>query len=252
MTTGFGVSVVEELVESKDRTKALLRSWRPRDVRAALLAVHEPGSNGARYRELAHLLAEHGIATCAADLRAGAHRVMPIRRHLPDVRAMVSRVRQRDPSSPTFMCGHGTGAAIACHYAVRHEGELDGLICEGLVLEPPWRAAFRRKFPRLSDVLRGPGAARGGHVRKPLRDLALPLLLLHGSEDETASPSGSEALHRHVASTNKTLQVFEGYDHHLIDGPGHALVNDRIRQWIQTQLESGSSRHRIGIEYINE
>ena len=55
-----------------------------------------------------------------------------------------------------------------------------------------------------------------------------------------------------AGSPDRTLQVFEGYDHQLIDGPGHALVRDKICQWIEAQLESRSRRRSIGIEYINE
>lgn len=260
MTARPGPSVVEEFVESQDRRRLFLRSWRPGGVRAVVAIVHEPGSDGARYRRFAETLAARGIATCAIDLPGYGRspgpprRIAPIDGHLPDVRTMMSRARQRDPARPLFMLGHGIGAALACHYALRHEGELDGIVCEGILLDPPWRAAALRKLARLSDALRLPGPAPfrpGTHPRRSLGDLSLPLLLLHGSQDRMASPAGGEYLHRRVRSRDKTLLVFEGYGHDLIDGPGHALVWDKTCRWIEAQLDSSPSRRRIGIEYIN-
>jgi len=260
MTTSPGVSVVEEFVEAKDRATLFLRSWRPAQVRAVMVAVHEPGSDGERYRCLAQTQATHGIATWAIDLRgcgrspAPHGRIGSIDHYLPDVGVMVRRAMQHDPAAPVFMCGHGLGAAIACRYGVRNAEALDGIICEAIALDPPWVSAVLQRLPRLSGVFRlarttlfaswGPG--------RPLGELSLPLLLLHGSEDRRASPSDSVRLHTHVRSTDKTLQLFEGYDHRLIDGPGHALVRDKIGQWIEAQLDSRSRRRRIGIEYINE
>lgn len=260
MTTGPGLSVVEEFVETQDRTRVFLRAWRPAAVRAVVVGVHDTGSDSARYRDLAEVLALHGIATWAVDLRgcgrsAGSRRDVPIDRHGLDVAAMVSRARQCDPAAPLFMLGHGNGAVIACRYAAQHEGALDGIVCEAIVLAPAWAVAVARKQPWLSGALGWVGNTLfriQPQMRKPLARLSLPLLLLHGSEDPVASPVHSQRLHMLAGSPDRTLQVFEGYDHQLVEGSGHALVRDKICQWIEAQLESRSRRSRIGIEYINE
>lgn len=261
MTARPGPSVVEEFVESPDRRRLFLRCWHPGGVRAVIAIVHEPGSDGASYEGLAETLAVHGITSYAVDLSGYGrspgppHRFGPIDGHLPDLQAMIARVRQRDPATPLFMLGHGIGALLACHYALRHQGELDGIVCAGILLDPPWRAAVLRQLVRLSGAFGLPGRARfnfGTRGRRSLGNLSLPLLLLHGSEDRMASPAGSEYLYRRAGSRDKTLQVFEGYDHELINGRGHALVREKIGRWIEAQLDSGTSRRRIGIEYINE
>jgi len=250
------MSVAEAFVASTDRSRLFLRSWRPGEVGAVLAVVHEPGSDGAGYAGLAHALALHRIATYAIDLRGcgrspGSYRrIGAIAARLADLRTLLSCARQADPAAPIFMLGHGAGAALACHYALRHEGELDGIICTGARLGPAWKGALLRRFPRLSGALSLAGARR--KLRGPLAGLAVPLLLLHGSEDPVAPLCGSEYLHRYVASRDKTLLVFEGHGHELINGPGHALVRDKIWQWIQAQRNAGTWRRRIGIEYINE
>lgn len=256
------LSVVEEFVESKDRRRLFLRYWRPGGVRAVVAIVHERGSHSGQYRLFAEALAARGVATCAIDLRGcgrspgSRFQLRPIDGYLRDTRTMMSRISERDPTSPLFLFGHGTGAVVACLHALRHGDQLDGIICEGIVLDPPRNAAILRIFSGLPPSffwLAGAALLRANdRLREALGELSLPLLLLHGSEDMMAPPSGSEYLHGHVGSSDKTLQVFEGYYHDLINDHGHAIVREKTCQWIEAQLNSSAGRRRMGIEYINE
>ena len=88
-------------------------------------------------------------------------------------------------------------------------------------------------------------------LRAVVSQLSLPLLVLHGSADRLARPSGSEYLHEQAGSLDKTLQIFEGYNHDLIDAEGRELVAERIGQWIEARLDATVHRLKIGIEYIN-
>ncbi|MBD9478239.1 alpha/beta hydrolase [Pseudoxanthomonas sp. PXM02] len=143
---------------------------------------------------------------------------------------------------------------MVCRHALRYPTDLDGLIGEAILLDPPWCAAIFRKHPRLARVLRAPRMAlvhADRRLRDTVRALSLPLLLLQGSDDAMAPPSGSEYLHRYAGSRDRTLLVFEGGDHDLVNGRCHRRVREKTGQWIEAQLAPGS-RRRIGIEYINE
>lgn len=250
MASRAGVSVIEAFVATADRQRLFLRYWRPPDVRAVVAAVHGPGADGTRFSGLAGTLAAHGVATCAIDLR-GCGRSSGTRRRagaiaaqLTDVAAMMATVGQRDPGQPVFMLGHGFGAMLACRYALRHASGPGGIICEGIALE-----AGGHDLPeRIAAAL----LRFGRRLYEPLDRLQAPLLLLHGSEDAMAPLAASEYLHRCAASSDRTLQVFEGHGHELINGPGHALVRDKACQWIAGRLDAGRRHHHIGIEYINE
>lgn len=260
MTSRGEPTVSEECIESQGRKRLFLRSWRPGGIRAVVTFVHEPGSDGARYEGIARALAMQGIASYAVDLdgccgSSASRTTEPtLARYQADLRTVTACVRQRHPSRPLFVFGHGTGALAVCCHALLHSTELDGLIGEAIMLDPPWRAAIFQQCRQLGPALR---AARMALVRADRRlrglvgGLSLPLLLLHGSEDRMAPPSGSEYLHRYAGSPDKTLQIFEGGDHDLVNGRSHAVVREKTCQWIEGQLEIGT-RHRIGIEYINE
>ena len=255
------LSVLEEFVESKDGHRLLLRSWRPENIRAVVAILHDRGSNGGNYGCSAEAAAEGGIASYAIDVRGWGRSRDPRLKHRPidgylrDTEAMMLRIGERHSTKPLFVLGHGTGAMVAVLHAVRHQDELDGIICEGIVLDSSWQATILRSLgPLIHSVFRLPVTMRlpiDERLHASLGELSLPLLLLHGSEDRSAPPSGSEYLHARVGSRDKTLQIFEGYQHDLINDRGHAIVRRKTCQWIEAQLNSSACRRRIGIEYIN-
>lgn len=239
MRTSSAVWMVEEFIAAEDHVRWLLRTWRPQAARAVVAAVHDSGSDGLRYQGLAIALAAHGIATYAIDLRGGERTGAARRRASPwsaptsGIRAMLARVRHDAPTLPVFLWGHGTGARLACQVARRDKGVLAGIICEGLQLHPSWAAAFWRYLPRRVA-------------------LTPPLLLLHGSDDRIAAATCSEYLHARATSADKTLQLFEGGGHDLLNGDHHTLVQAKACHWIQAQLDANGEHRGIRIEYINE
>ena len=46
-------------------------------------------------------------------------------------------VKAREPGLPVFLLGHSAGGVIACIYALEHQDEIDGLICESFAHEVP-------------------------------------------------------------------------------------------------------------------
>lgn len=255
------LSVLEEFDESKGGHRLHLRSWRPEKIRAVVAILHDRGSNGGDYGCFAEAAAEGGIASYAIDVRGwgrsrdSGFKHGPVDGYLRDTEAMMLRIGERHSTKPLFVLGHGTGAMVAVLHAVRHQDELDGIICEGIVLDSSWHATILRSLGRLiHSVFRLPETMRlpiNERLHASLGELSLPLLLLHGSEDRSAPPSGSEYLHARVGSRDKTLQIFEGYQHDLINDRGHAIVRGKTCQWIEAQLNSSACRRRIGIEYIN-
>jgi len=249
--------------------RLFVRSWIPqRDTRAALVVVHGFNSHGGYYERFAIHLAGRGIAVHALDLRGHGNSagrrldVGDFSQYLDDIGALMNSDRVRQPMLPLFMLGHGAGAVAVSLYALMRQRDLAGLICESIALDLPasttlfgWVRALALIAPRLP--VRGEPArtvaalirARD-RLRSSLGSLSLPLLVLHGSADTVTFPSGSERMHERSASPDKTLQIFEGYYHDLLDDQGHEHVMERILQWIEDRLNP-EHRNQIGIAYIN-
>jgi acylglycerol lipase len=208
--------------------------------------------------------------------------------YVDDIDALVATLRARTPALPMFMFGHAAGGIGACLHVLAKPGLLAGLICESIALDAPVHAPRRvlealalvaprlpalklnsKQFSRdhqvIADMNRDPLIRRerqpartvvellhaSAHLRASLQDIALPLLILHGSADSVTLPSGSEFLHEHAGARDKTLQIFEGYYHDLVNDRGHEHVIERIGEWISARLGSPGERAQIGISYIN-
>ena len=209
--------------------------------------------------------------------------------YVDDIDALVATIRTRAPGLPLFILGHGAGGVVACLHALANPRTLAGLICESVALDMPTSAAEVQLLKALAFVaprlpvlrLRSSQFSRdeqavermngdplvrrerqpartvvelhraSSRLRASLEDITLPLLILHGSADSVALPSGSEFFHEHAGSRDKTLQIFEGYYHDLINDRGHQHVVDRIYEWIAARLGPDRDRAQIGISYIN-
>ena len=51
--------------------------------------------------------------------------------------AFVTLAKSREPGLPVFLLGHSAGGVISCVYALEHQDELAGLICESFAFQVP-------------------------------------------------------------------------------------------------------------------
>ncbi len=64
-----------------------------------------------------------------------------------------------------------------------------------------------------------------------------PLLLMHGTADELAFPSGSQEFATKV-SQNCTLKLWEGLSHELHNEPEKEQVFEYLINWLKTTINS--------------
>jgi alpha-beta hydrolase superfamily lysophospholipase len=62
--------------------------------------------------------------------------------------------------------------------------------------------------------------------------ITLPLLILHGTRDKAAKPSGSQFFYDTAGSADKTLKLYDGYFHDLLNDIGKEMVMADIKDWI--------------------
>jgi alpha-beta hydrolase superfamily lysophospholipase len=83
------------------------------------------------------------------------------------------------------------------------------------------------------------GAEITGATRKiqaEMETITLPLLILHGTDDRLADPEGSKELYQRVQSKDKTLKLYEGYYHEVMNEPEKELVLADIVEWTERHL----------------
>jgi alpha-beta hydrolase superfamily lysophospholipase len=62
-----------------------------------------------------------------------------------------------------------------------------------------------------------------------------PLLILHGTGDVITDPLGAERLYRQARTRDKTLKLYEGLYHNLLDEPEKEQVMSDLISWLNAR-----------------
>ena len=112
------------------------------EPRGAVTVVHDAGDSGARYRDLARVLADEGWAVALPDLR-GHGQTEGERGHSAglkevwrDLAEIQNHLAYRMPDEPKVLVGQGLGALYAASYALENRGTLAALVLVAPLHEP--------------------------------------------------------------------------------------------------------------------
>ncbi|GLU12837.1 hypothetical protein SLE2022_294950 [Rubroshorea leprosula] len=73
-------------------------------------------------------------------------------------------------------------------------------------------------------------------LQRNLQRLRVPFLVLHGTADTITDPKSSQKLYEEASSTDKTIELYEGFLHDLLfELESEAVVNDII-EWLNRRL----------------
>jgi acylglycerol lipase len=271
----------QETVEGASGLNVFFRSWRPKEkARAVVVIVPGFNAHSGYYGWVAEQFVADGLAVYAVDLRGRGNSdgerfyVEKFEDYVSDVESVVAIVKSREPGLPLFMLGHSAGGVVSCLYALDHQADLSGLICESFAHELPAPdfvlAVFKgmghlaphahilhlpnERFSRDPKVVQAmnedpliahetqPSQTVAAMVRadeRLKRDfplITLPVLILHGTLDKNTRPSGSQHFYDMAGSTDKTLKLYEGGFHDLLNDIGKQLVMQDIKGWINARL----------------
>jgi acylglycerol lipase len=271
----------EESLNGVGGLKIFTRSWRPEGkVRSAVVIVHGFNSHSGYYRWTAEQLTAHGFAVYALDLRGRGksdgerYYVEKFSEYQSDVHMLVNLVRSREPGLPMFMLGHSAGGVIACNYALDHQADLAGLVCESFAYQVPApdfalsvlkglshlaphahvlklkKEDFSRDPKVTQALLDDPLLANEVQPTKTVAEMVraderlkrdfnlftLPLLIIHGTKDTVTRPEGSKEFFANAASKDKTLKLYEGYFHDPLSDIGKETVIADITSWLSAHV----------------
>ena len=185
-------------------------------------------------------------------------------------------VVEQQPDAPIFILGHSMGGLITSYYLLDHPSDFKGAIISGPLVEvgedvsqftillgkilsviAPKMGIIELDVDAISRdpdvvqayvndplVFHGKTPARLGaeiisaitRVTEEANKIRLPVLIVHGSEDRLAAPSGSQMLFDKAASEDKTLKIYDGLYHEVLNEPEREMVLKDIEDWLETHL----------------
>ena len=281
MTTKTSTGVREDDIRGVTGLKLHMRTWPAQGAaRAAIMIVPGFNSHSGYYDGVGSLLSGRGFDVFAIDLRGRGESdgerfyVETFDDYVSDVGSMAEVVRSERANLPVFLLGHSAGGVVACLYAVEHQSELAGLICESFAFRvpaPDFALAALKGLSHIAphahvlrlkneDFSRDPAIVTRmnadpliAHETQPTRTIAamvraderlaeafpgirLPLLILHGTADRAARPEGSRQFLEHAGSSDKTLKLYEGGFHDPLNDIDREVVAADILTWLEARL----------------
>lgn len=196
--------------------------------------------------------------------------------YVSDLAALIRVAKSREPGLPVFLLGHSAGGVVACSYALDNQAELAGLVCESFAYRLPapgfalailkWLGGVAPHFGALKlknkDFSRDPAVVASmdadpliagenqpaatlaaliradERLTRELARLTLPILILHGTADKAALPAGSQYFFDHAGSKDKTIKMYDGHFHDLLNDIGKEGVMTDVKEWMGTHLRN--------------
>lgn len=254
------------------------RSWLPAKARRGVLVLaHGFNAHSGHYRATAEQLAARGFAVYAFDHRGRGrsdgerYYVDKFADYVSDLASCIALAKSQQAGLPVFVLGHSMGGVVAATYALDHQAEIAGLICESLAFQvyaPDFALAALKGLShvaphahvlklKLEDFSRDPEVVRAlrddpliqneveatktvaemvradERLARDVQLIQLPLLVLHGTQDKVTKPAGSKLLYEGAGSQDKTLKLYDGHAHDLLNDLDKAVVLADIVSWLE-------------------
>lgn len=271
----------EEFFTGRHGTRIFMRSWRPAAPRAVVVICHGVNSHSGQYRWTGEQLAGAGFAVLAHDHRGRGRSEGPrfyiddVADYTDDLGRVIAIAKSREPGLEVFLLGHSAGGVVSCTWALDHQAELAGFICESFAFQVPAPAPvlalvrlLGRIAPRLpvlklkmKDFSRDPEAVAAleadpltkgevqpartvaallratDRMRREFATISLPLLIMHGTADKATMPAGSKLFYEKAGSSDKTLKLYDAHFHDLLNDVDKEEVLSDIVAWIDAHLK---------------
>lgn len=196
--------------------------------------------------------------------------------YLDGVAALLEKARSEYPQQPLFLVGHSMGGLISAGFLLDHQDAFRAAVLSGPAFKsdqaPPaivialikLLSALTPTLPLIqldaSGVSRDP-AVVAAYMNDPLvhhgklsarliaemsvamnntvaraAGIGLPIIIMHGEDDQLTSPSGSTAFFEDVSSTDKALKTYPGLYHEIFNEPEQETVLAQMSDWLETHL----------------
>lgn len=199
---------------------------------------------------------------------------------LDGVEDIVKHAQQRHPHLPMFLYGHSMGGNVTLNYVLRRQSQFVGVIASSPWLELAFKPALldvilgrimefiypsftirrplnvknlTRDEPLAADIQQDHlrhhditarfffGVERAGqYALQHADELKLPLLLMHGNDDQVTSLHASERFAKRAGQLCKFM-MWPGRKHEIHNDIGRDEVLTAVLEWLNHQLEKKSN-----------
>jgi alpha-beta hydrolase superfamily lysophospholipase len=196
--------------------------------------------------------------------------------YLNDIGSFLAEVARRYPGQPRFLYGHSMGGVLVLAYAPLRQPAIAGVVATGpglksAIEKQKIKVLLSKILGRVLPTLSFPGGLDAQMISRDPRvvdeflndplvhphitaawgksmlgaiDLTyknaphfpLPLLLMHGANDEIAYPRGSQMFADLAPKDKVTLKMWDGFKHELHTDPEKAEVFKFMCDWMDKQL----------------
>lgn len=195
--------------------------------------------------------------------------------HRSDVRQFLAWVETQRQGQPLFLFGHSMGGLIVTYYVLTEQPVVNGviltapavklqsvsplLVAVGRIISSvlptvPMRQLEFAGISRDPEVLAAnrddPHVFHGGipaatalamvravnFVQQHFDEFKLPVFVLHGTADRMVPPEASKELYAGVQSTDKSLKMYEGLYHEILNEPEKEEILGDIVAWLDGHL----------------
>lgn len=201
--------------------------------------------------------------------------VRVFREYVSDLGRFIDQVRETHPVPPRFLFGHSMGGLVALQLVLEHPEKVEGLAITGAYLEnantlSPVLEHLAPLISRLAPDLpvqrldvealaRDPAVVQGyqgdplvyhhkvrarlgyellrfgPYITQRAGSIELPVLLQHGAADRIAAVAGSQALYDALGSSDKTLKLYDGAYHEILNDYGREEVLADLIAWLDAR-----------------
>lgn len=196
--------------------------------------------------------------------------------YLKDLHKFCNFVAGGEKNKKIFLVGHSMGGQIVINYINKYGNTVEGFVSSSAnvimaidlswfkrliifflsyfapriyldsKINPKWLSrdlAVVRDYKRDPLVLKKTTVGLAAELMrnqesllKLARNIRLPALVIHGGNDRICSMKGSRKFYRHLASSDKTVRIYDGYFHELFNDLGKEKVFKGINEWINRHL----------------
>lgn len=190
------------------------------------------------------------------------------------VRYLYKSAEKKYPNTIIFLLGHSMGALISTQFLLDHQQLFKGALLSGAAIETPqappdWQVSIIKLIskivPKLGLIqLDAKGISQDQEVvnkymddplifkgklsarflvemfntmqdcKTRVKKIKLPILIMHGSDDQITSPEGSRFLYEHISSQDKTLKIYDGLLHEIFNEPNADSIYSDVVTWLNS------------------